>query len=80
MALGISARQHRGDGDVLGCRIGREERFLGWLLEAVLHQQVQVITLVEDLALHVRVKLLEPACLAVLLGYEFLVEGRDLDI
>lgn len=80
MSLGISAGQHRRDGDVLGIRVGDEQGFLRRLLEAVFDQEVQVIPLVQDLALDVRIQLLEAPGLAVLLRDELLVEGRDLDV
>jgi hypothetical protein len=48
-------------------------------LEAVLDEQVEVVTLVEDLAPDVRVVLLQQSDLAVLLGDELLVHRRDLD-
>ena len=51
-----------------------------WLFEAVLDQQVQVVALVQDLALHVGIQLVQPPDFPVLLGYEFLVEGRYLDV
>jgi hypothetical protein len=80
MSVGISAGQHRRDGDFLGLRIGGEQSLLRRLLQAVFDQEVQVIALVQDLALDVRIQLLEAPSLAVLLGYELLVEGRDLDV
>lgn len=49
-------------------------------LQPVLDQQVQVVALIQDLALDVGVELVQPPNLAVLLRYEFLVEGRDLDV
>jgi hypothetical protein len=49
-------------------------------LESVLHEQAEVVTLVEDLAPHLRVPLAETADLAVLLRDQLLVEGRDLDV
>ena len=36
--------------------------------------------MIQDLALDVRIQLLEAPGLAILLGYELLVEGRDLDV
>ncbi len=50
------------------------------LFQPVLDQQVQVITLVEDLALHVRIKLHQAARFTVLLRHQLLVERRDLDV
>jgi uncharacterized protein YunC (DUF1805 family) len=78
--LGISAREHRGDADVLGVPICCQERLLGRLLEAVLDQEVEIVALVEHLALHVRVQLVEPTSLAVLLGDQLLIEGGYLDV
>jgi hypothetical protein len=49
-------------------------------LESVLHEQAEVVPLVEDLAPHLRVPLAEAADLAVLLRDQLLVEGRDLDV
>jgi hypothetical protein len=49
-------------------------------LESVLHEQAEVVPLVEDLAPHLRVALAETADLAVLLRDQLLVEGRDLDV
>jgi hypothetical protein len=48
--------------------------------ESVLHEQAEVVPLVEDLAPHLRVALAETADLAVLLRDQLLVEGRDLDV
>ena len=56
------------------------DRPLGRLLETVLDEQVQVVALVEDLASDVRIERRQPPHLAVLLGHELLVEGRDLDV
>jgi hypothetical protein len=53
---------------------------LRWLLEAVFHQEVQIVALVQDLALHVGVETEKPPHLAVLLRHELLVERRDLQI
>jgi hypothetical protein len=50
------------------------------LLESVLHKEVQVVLLVQDLAADVGVELHEPSDLTVLLGHELLVERRDLDV
>jgi hypothetical protein len=49
------------------------------LLETVFHNQMQVVPLVEDLALDVGVVLLELADLLVLLGDELLIHRGDLD-
>ncbi len=49
-------------------------------LEAVLDQQMEVITLIEDLAVDQRVGLLQEPDLAVLLGDQLLVHRRDLDV
>jgi len=48
--------------------------------ESVLHEQAEVVPLVEDLAPHLWVPLAETADLAVLLRDQLLVEGRDLDV
>jgi hypothetical protein len=49
------------------------------LVEPVLDDEMQVVPLVEDLALHVRVKLLEQPNFAILLGDQLLVHRGDLD-
>jgi hypothetical protein len=49
-------------------------------LQSVLHEEAEVVPLVEDLAPHLRVPLPEAADLAVLLRHELLVQGRDLDV
>src|SRR5438874_1186465 len=49
-------------------------------LEPVLHEQMQVVALVQHLDADLGVKLAEPAGLAVLLRDELLVERRDLDV
>ena len=49
-------------------------------LEAVLHEQVQVVALVQHADRHLGVQLAEPARLAVLLRHELLVQRRDLDV
>ncbi len=48
--------------------------------EAVLHQQLEVVALVQDLDLDLRVQLHQAACLPVLLGDQLLVERGDLDV
>jgi len=57
--------------------IGRQ---LGGFLQPVLHQQVEVVPLVEELDLDLRVQLPEASGLAVLLGHQLLVQGGDLDV
>jgi hypothetical protein len=47
--------------------------------EPVLDQEMQIVTLIEDLAADVRIELLQPAYLAVLLGDQLLVHSGDLD-
>ena len=49
-------------------------------LEAVLHEEVEVVALVQHLHAHLGMQLAEPTGLAVLLGDELLVERRDLDV
>src|SRR5204863_8520031 len=49
-------------------------------LEPVLHEQMQVVALVQHLDADLGVQLAEPAGLAVLLRDELLVERRDLDV
>lgn len=49
------------------------------LLESVFDHQMEIVALVENLALGVRVDGPETAHLLVLLGHEFLVHRRDLD-
>src|SRR5215204_596185 len=51
-----------------------------YVLEPVLGHERQVVALVEDLALDLRVELAQAANLAVLLGHQPLVERRDLDV
>lgn len=50
------------------------------LLESVLDHQMEIIALVEHLAFRVGVNGLKTANLLVLLGHEFLVHRRDLDV
>ena len=52
---------------------------VGWSLETVLLHQVEVITLVEDLAAHTGIQTTERSYLAVLLGDELLAHRGDLD-
>src|SRR4051794_30056366 len=49
-------------------------------LEPVLHEQMQIVALVQDLDADLGVQLSEPAGLAVLLRDELLVERGDLDV
>ncbi len=49
-------------------------------LEPVLHEEVQVVALVEHLDVDLGVQLTQPARLAVLLRHELLVQRRDLDV
>jgi hypothetical protein len=49
-------------------------------LETVLDQEIHVVALVEDPALHPRVKLLQAARFAVLLRDELLIQRCDLDV
>ena len=49
-------------------------------LEPVLHEEVQVVALVEHLDVHLGIQLREPARLAVLLGDQLLVQRGDLDV
>src|SRR6185312_15967240 len=65
---------------VEGLRVPRRADELRRRLEAVLHQELQVVALVEHLDLHVGVELDQPARLAVLLGDQLLVERGDLDV
>jgi hypothetical protein len=65
---------------VRGPRLGTGDRGIGVILQTVLEQQVGVVPLVEDLALDVRIELLQPANLAVLLRDQLLIEGRYLDV
>ena len=53
---------------------------LTWLFETVFHQKVQVVALVKDLALDVRIKLSQPSHLSVLLGNELLIKSGYLDV
>jgi hypothetical protein len=82
-ALGHHASARKGGSEQgwigLGSSLfGMSLRGVGLILQTVLEQEVHVVALVEDLALHVGIKLLKPAHLAVLLGDELLVERRDL--
>jgi hypothetical protein len=49
------------------------------LLEPVLDHEMEVVALIEDLALDVRMELLKLADLLVLLGHQLLIHGGDLD-
>jgi hypothetical protein len=51
-----------------------------WFLESVLHQQMEIVALVEHLALDMGVMFSQEADFSVLLGHEFLAHCRDLDI
>jgi predicted transcriptional regulator len=60
---------------------------LGWgagqlrrLLQSVLDQEVQVITLIKDLAANVWIKRHQPASFAILLRHELLIQRRDFDV
>jgi hypothetical protein len=57
----------------------RRKLLLTGFLEAVLDEEVQVITLVEDLAAQMRIQLSQPPNFAVLLGHELLAHRGDLD-
>jgi len=50
------------------------------LIESVFDHQMEIVALVENLALGVRVDGPETADFLVLLGHEFLVHRRDLDV
>ncbi len=50
------------------------------LFETVFHEKVQVVALVKDLALDVRIKLSQPSHLPVLLSNELLIESGYLDV
>src|SRR5215210_2312874 len=52
----------------------------GQVLEAVLRHERQIVALIEDLALHIRVQLAQPTDLSVLLRHQLLVQRRDLDV
>jgi hypothetical protein len=49
-------------------------------LETVLHQQVEIVTLIEHLAFDMRVMFSQKSDLAILLRHEFLAHCRDLDV
>jgi beta-galactosidase beta subunit len=51
-----------------------------WCFQTVFDEQVQVVPLVEDLAVDRRMMLLEEPNLAVLLGDQLLVHGRYFDV
>jgi hypothetical protein len=51
-----------------------------WLLEPVLDYKVEIVALIEHLAVDLGVELLEPPHLSVLLGDELLVHRCDLDV
>ena len=65
-----------GGGRLVQPRLGQLRRFL----QPELHQQVEVVALVEDLHVDLGVQLPQPADLAVLLGDQPLVERGDLDV
>jgi len=48
-------------------------------LEAVLHEQLQVVALVQDADIDVGIALTQPPRFSILLGHELLVQRRDLD-
>jgi hypothetical protein len=50
------------------------------LLEPVLLDQMEIVPLVENLAAHLGVQLAKQPHFGVLLGYELLTHGRDLDV
>jgi hypothetical protein len=49
-------------------------------VEPELHQQVEVVALVQDLHVDLRMQLAEAPDLRVLLGHQLLVQGGDLDV
>jgi len=51
-----------------------------WLFETVFHEEVQVVTLIKDLALDIGMSGTKLANLPIFLGDEFLTHGRDLDV
>ena len=63
--------------DARRCRI---VDFSVWFLESILDEKVEIIALIEHLALDVRMVLSEQSNLAVLLRDEFLAHRRDLDV
>ena len=80
-----SRRSRRGAGGARssGCGSVPEEAVgdeLRRRLEPVLHEQVQVVALVEHAHVHLGIELLHAARLAVLLGDELLVQRGDLDV
>jgi hypothetical protein len=77
VVLGLLQLQIQGPGFHGVELVGRQ---LGRLLKPVLHQQVEVVALVEELDLDLRVQLSEAPGLAVLLGHQLLVQGGDLDV
>jgi hypothetical protein len=58
------------------CEVGLGVR----LFKSVLDEKMQVVALVEHLAPYIWVQLAKPFYFTVLLGYEFLTHGRDLDV
>ena len=76
VAVGRQVGYFRWSGDTGRCF---RQHDVIWLFQAVLHQQMMEVPLVEDLAPHVRIQIAESPHLAVLLGDEFLVHRRDLD-
>jgi hypothetical protein len=68
----VEAAGRRAEGHPGGNRPGR--------LQPVLHEEAEVVPLVEDLAPHLRIALSQAADLAVLLRDQLLVQGRDLDV
>jgi hypothetical protein len=75
----VSAGQRAARGSGRRVRLGDSSKLLGFL-EPVLDEKSQIVPLVEDLCLDVRIEGAQPADLAVLLGDELLVERRDLDV
>ena len=58
----------------------RRQLLIRRLLEPVLHEQAQIVPLIEDLALDLGVNLPQATHLAVLLGDQLLAHRRDLDV
>jgi hypothetical protein len=61
------------------CR-GRVLDFSVRFLKSVLHQKIEIVTLIEDLAFDLRVVFSQESYLPILLRYEFLTHCGDLDV
>ncbi|MEA2001283.1 MAG: hypothetical protein U9N84_05275, partial [Actinomycetota bacterium] len=59
---------------------GRRKLLIRWLLQTVLDEEAEVVALVKDFALDLRVHFPEETYLLVLFGHKLLTHGRYLDV